>query len=178
MIKENIGIFSNEIPNDENNKNMLFDLLKINVEVIFLNKNNNLEYSENLKNLLNTQINKIKNPLISNNILNYFPLKYIENDYSINQKQNENIFFDLNLNYKKNILLFFVIDENNNKEKYIKKYNEYLNNIKDEENLSKRSILIFLYEEKENNNNNINNNHNNNNNNNNNNNIKFINKSI
>ena len=168
MIKENIGIFSNEIPNDENNKNMLFDLLKINVEITFFNKNNNFEYFENLKNLLNTQINKIKNPSIKNNTLNYYPLKYIENDYSSNQKQNENYFSDLFLNNKKNILLFFAIDENNNTEKYIKIYNEYLNNIKDEENLLKRSILIFLYEEKENNNNN----------NNNNNNIKFINKSI
>ena len=41
MIKENIGIFSNEIPYDENNKNMLFDLLRINIEITFLNKNNN-----------------------------------------------------------------------------------------------------------------------------------------
>ena len=143
MIRENIGIFSNEIPYDENNKNMLFDLLRINIEITFLNKNNNnFEYCENLKNLLNTQINKIKNPTSSNNILNYFPLKYIENDYSINQKQKENFFFDLNLNYKKNILLFFVLDENN--EKYIKLYNEHIN-FKNEENLTNRSILIFLF---------------------------------
>ena len=167
MIRENIGIFSNEIPYDENNKNMLFDLLRINIEITFLNKNNNnFEYCENLKNLLNTQINKIKNPTSSNNILNYFPLKYIENDYSINQKQKENFFFDLNLNYKKNILLFFVLDENNNSEKYIKKYNENIN-FKNEENLTNRSILIFLHEEKEK----INNNNNNSN-------IIFINKSI
>ena len=100
--------------------NFLFDLRKINCEITIFNKDKNPTFFNEIKNLLNENINSV----YSNNYANdrkIFYMKYIEKDIRDMDEQK-----DFMLQQKIGLYLYFAIYSSNLKEEWNQKIKQYM----------------------------------------------------
>ena len=123
-----------------NNNNLLFDLAKINCELIFINKENDFTFYENFKRLLSTSINIIPLNIIDEE-KTYLYIKYYEGNKEIES------FSELVINKKMCIRLYITEDNIEIRNKLIQLYHNDITALNDP-SMEKKSRLIFLFDNK------------------------------
>ena len=130
----------NDIPQTKNN-NLLFDLAKINCQIIFINKDNDFTFYENFKRLLSTQINLITSPSMEE-IKTFYYIKYYEGN-----KIEKDSFSELVINKNMCIRIYVTQDDITLRKKLIELYHNDIEALNDP-TMMKRSRFIFLFENK------------------------------
>ena len=128
------------VPQIKNN-NLLFDLAKINCQIIFINKENDFTFYENFKRLLSTQINLISSPLMEETKTFYY-IKYYEGN-----KIEKDSFSELVINKNMCIRLYVTQDDISLRQKLIDLYHHDIDALNDP-TMIKRSRFIFLFDNK------------------------------
>ena len=130
----------NDIPQTKNN-NLLFDLAKINCQIIFINKDNDFTFYENFKRLLSTQINLITSPSMEE-IKTFYYIKYYEGN-----KIEKDSFSELVINKNMCIRIYVTQDDITLRKKLIELYHNDIEALNDP-TMMKRSRFIFLFDNK------------------------------
>ena len=125
--------------------NFLFDLRKIICEITIFNKDRNPTFFNEIKNLLNENLNSV----YSNNYTNdrkIFYMKYIEKGIRDMDEQK-----DFVLTQKIGLYIYLAIYSSNLKEDYITNFKNQIKELSETEKvpLNSRSILFFFYENEE-----------------------------
>ena len=128
------------VPQIKNN-NLLFDLAKINCQIIYINKENDFTFYENFKRLLSTQINLISSPLMEETKTFYY-IKYYEGN-----KIEKDSFSELVINKNMCIRLYVTQDDISLRQKLIDLYHHDIDALNDP-TMIKRSRFIFLFDNK------------------------------